>query len=484
VFQHIVDFRGGLDRRKSIVTLPGGALWQADNVLLTRGNELEKRRAFVKLYDLPAGTLGLATNAANAFVFGSAAAPAGMPDGVIYQQLDAGTGPAVAVVEDYTLFEGQLYVSARLTDGSVRHFFNGTMVASWTPPAARAMPDAVATALRALGYHGTIGSPVLTLGNRIYAGYGRVLFGSALGDPTMWTPGDTARPGALFIELSSNWGTDEKILGLEVYQGNLAVFMRDTIQIWRPDPDPKAFQLLQVLPNIGTMAPRSVIAFSDADVFFLADSGLRSLRARDSSSNATTSDIGTPIDPLLRDLQAAKPEPAGKARGQIEPANGRYWLAIDDEIYAFSYFPTAKVSAWTRLLPGFPVDEMEVIGNMMLLRSGNAIYAYEGTGGAYGADYDCTVVLPMLDGDSPATKKQLQGLDAVVRNVWAVELGTDPAQPDTRELVATIHQPTYAMERLAVDGYGSHFGFRLVHRAAGAAGVASIMLHFDKGETT
>jgi hypothetical protein len=363
----------------------------------------------------------------------------------------------------------------------VRHFYDGILVTAWTIPTVRANPVPRATLP---GYYDTAGAPVLTLGNRIYAGYGRVLFFSALGDPTTWAPATSGKPGAGFIELGSNWGSDEKILALDVYQGNLAVFLRDTIQIWRPDPDPTKFQLLQVLPNIGTMAPRSVQAFSDADVFFLADSGLRSLRARDSSSNATTTDIGTPIDVLLRDLQAQKPEDARKARGLLEPVNGRYWLSIGDEIYVFSYFPGSKVSAWSRLLPGWPVQELEAIGNVVLARSGDTIYVYDGTGEDYGDDYLCEVVMPMLDGGNPATEKALHGMDAVARGAWMIELGTDPARPDARELVATVSQATYSQQRLAVDGYGSHFGIRMTHRGAGPASFASIMLHFDKGETT
>jgi hypothetical protein len=479
-FQHIIDFRGGLDRRKGIVTLPAGALWIADNVILTRGNELEKRRAFQALFTLPAGTFGLATTAANAFVFGAGTAPAGIPPGVIYQQLDTKGSPAAAI-EDYTLFEGKLYVSVRAVDGSVFHFYDGTVVPEWTPQAAKTTYTR-ATPLPGSGYYDTNGAPVLTLGNRIYAGYGRVLFFSALGDPLTWTPGNAQKPGAGFIELSSNWGSDEKILALEVYQGNLAVYLRDTIQIWRIDADPTKFQLMQVLPNIGTMAPRSVAPFSDTDVFFLSDSGLRSLRARTTTDSATTSDIGTPIDALLRQLQSAKPDAARGARAVIEPANGRYWLSIDNEIYVFSFFPGAKVSAWSRLLPGWPVKEMEVIGNVVLLRSGDTIYAYDGTGDLYGNDYTCEVVLPMLDAESPSTFKQLNGMDAVVEGTWAFELGTDPAAPAQRELIATFAQVTYGMQRLAVAGYGTHFGVRATHRGDGRAAFASLMLMFDRGE--
>jgi hypothetical protein len=67
------------------------------------------------------------------------------------------------------------------------------------------------------------------------------------------------------------------------------------------DPDPLQNVEKQVLENIGTFAPKSVVPFGDIDVFFLSDSGIRSLRARDSSNQAGMSDVGTPIDEYLLD---------------------------------------------------------------------------------------------------------------------------------------------------------------------------------------
>ena len=81
-YVQVLDFRGGLDRRKSIVTLQAGALWVGDNVVLTRGNEIEKRRAFAATITLPPGTVGLATTATNVYVFGSGGDP-GVGGGVI-----------------------------------------------------------------------------------------------------------------------------------------------------------------------------------------------------------------------------------------------------------------------------------------------------------------------------------------------------------------------------------------------------------------
>jgi hypothetical protein len=128
------------------------------------------------------------------------------------------------------------------------------------------------------------------------------------------------------------------------------------------------------------------------------------------------------------------------------------------------------------------VQEMEVLGDVILARSGDMIFIYDTAGETYGSDYACEVVLPMLDAKQPSAAKNLQGVDIVCYGTWAMEIGTDPARPDVRELVATISQPSYGMERLACTGYGTHFGVRLKHQADGPALLASVLLHFERGE--
>src|SRR4051812_39188578 len=82
----IEDFRLGLDRRKHILSLPTGALYEGRNANITRGGEVETCKDFVTKYTLPAGTFGMSAAAGQLFVFGSIADP-GVPPGVQYQRL-------------------------------------------------------------------------------------------------------------------------------------------------------------------------------------------------------------------------------------------------------------------------------------------------------------------------------------------------------------------------------------------------------------
>lgn len=132
----ITDWKYGLDRRRKRVAGVPGTLWDAKNVVITRGGDIERTRRFVPTYTLPANTFGLGAVRGQLYVFGSIAAPA-VPLGVQYQRLQAPSGAAMTQVLDVRAAGGSLYVIARYADGNIFHFYNGTRITDW---------DAVATA--------------------------------------------------------------------------------------------------------------------------------------------------------------------------------------------------------------------------------------------------------------------------------------------------------------------------------------------------
>lgn len=132
------DFSSGLDVRKSPWTSATGTLQQLDDGHITRGGEIEKRKAFDDLGDLLAATHSLASaktgsaDVPSLMVFGDAAAPVGLPAGVIYQRLQHPDGGIAMVdVVDYTLYDGKAYVVADYADGSQWHFYDGVLVTDW-----------------------------------------------------------------------------------------------------------------------------------------------------------------------------------------------------------------------------------------------------------------------------------------------------------------------------------------------------------------
>jgi hypothetical protein len=69
----VEDFKGGIDTRRTVVTSVPGSCVTLTNAHITRGGEIEKRRAFKLWATLPANTHGLAAGGGRVFVFGSRA---------------------------------------------------------------------------------------------------------------------------------------------------------------------------------------------------------------------------------------------------------------------------------------------------------------------------------------------------------------------------------------------------------------------------
>lgn len=134
----IENFNRGMDTRRMAASSTPGTLLNLKNAHITRGGEIEKRKAFVSRYSLPAGTKGMARDRDGLVVFGSGVDP-GVPAGVTYQRLQHPSGSALDRVLSWDLYAGKLYVAAKFADGSVHHFYDGDRVPAWFDGHARGM---------------------------------------------------------------------------------------------------------------------------------------------------------------------------------------------------------------------------------------------------------------------------------------------------------------------------------------------------------
>ncbi len=307
------------------------------------------------------------------------------------------------------------------------------------------------------------------------------------GTPDYWTAGSN---NAGFRTLSNHSRGAEELVAIAPYFENLAVFGLDVIQIWKSDPDPDNYSRVQILNNTGTLSGKSVTEIGDSDVFYLSRSGIRSLRARDSSNSAHVGDIGNPIDTIILEAIAADPEGARSAVGIVDPRDGRYLLALGAKVYVFSYFPSSKISAWSVYEHGFtdangdvePITDWAFDGTELLCRAGDKIYSL---GGKLNNEYDSSVVtvqLPFLDAGKPATNKMWTGLDAVCSSDWVVSVGTDPTDITQYETAATINKATYGMGRVSLSSTSTHLALRMVNSKDGAATLGNCAVHYELNE--
>lgn len=465
----IEDFRGGLDKRKLAAASPQGTLQTLTNAHVTRGGEIEKRKAMVATYSLPEDqTFGLDGANGVLYTFGSDASPA-VPTGVTYQQLVHASAESMTDIRSTEFFDGKVFAVAEYANGDVLHFYNGAEVADFTTGSGAGVAGQVFTSL-------------LTYGSKLYGTAGSVLHFSGIDAPAGWKEADV---GSGFKNMANQSAGSETLTALGKYQGLAAVFARRNIQLWFLDPDDTQNAQRQVLGNIGTYAPKSVVSFGEIDVFFLADSGVRSLRARSSSDRAGVSDVGTPIDEELKEylLTLTEAEKAA-AVATIDPDDGRYLLSVGERTYTFTYFGEERISAWSRYDYGFSVSHYASIDGRLYARAGDTVYLY---GGASGDEYDSSEVvveLPFIDGRSIATFKQFKAVDVVCEGEWLVEINTDPTNEEEWSEIARINGTTIALPAIGMNARSPVIKFRFTNEKAGPARLSKLIVHYETAEAS
>lgn len=331
------------------------------------------------------------------------------------------------------------------------------------------------------------GGFVKTIGSKMYSLSGPNVHFSGVADATSW---DTETVGAGFIDISAENSASDELTALDRYQNNVAVFAEGATQIWYVDPDPELNRWVQTLNNTGTSYPNSVTQFGDSDLFYLDESGLRSLRARDSSGAASTNDIGVPVDNLITERLALLTETERSRIGTIiEPDSGRFWLAMKDQIFIFSYFAGAKVSAWStydsvdKYGLNFDIDDLLVFGKRVYLRGGNTIYVYGGI--STGREYDETVAeahLPFLDANQPTKRKEFTALDAAAQGTWEVAISANLDDESVEDPVCTLTSTTYPHDSVPASGEATHLSPRFRSKGVGPHILSSVVVHY-KGST-
>lgn len=332
------------------------------------------------------------------------------------------------------------------------------------------------------------GVTALTFKSKLYStAASKYLFFSGVNGATVWNRENIDSPGANFIDMSAQDQGSQTLTGLAVYQGNLAVFARRVIQIWSMDADEEQNVFLQPIKDTGTLSPKSVLSYGNNDVFYYdADSGVRSLRARDSSNAAFVSDVGTAIDTLIRDYaDTLTDDQIAAAVAVIEPREGRYWLALGSRIFVLSYFPGSKISAWSYYDTtddiGADISAWAKVGNQLYCRAGNTAYVYGGADGdTYPDDDECVVEveLPFLSASTPGTVKNMQGFDMAGEGVWDVYIKVDPANTAVEVHVGMLSGTTYAKPRQTLNTSTTHFAPRLRCTRAGYAAIDSVCVHY------
>lgn len=304
-----------------------------------------------------------------------------------------------------------------------------------------------------------------------------------LTDAMTWNPA-TVGSDAGFINVALDSGGNQNLIVAERYSTYAAIYSEQAVVLYTLDTDPDNFAKFMVLDNTSTDAPKSVIRYGNNDVFHRDPTGIRSLRALNSSNAPFVSDVGNAIDTFLLDfLDTLTEKERRSAVSAIEPRDGRFLMAVGSRIFVLSFFPGAKISAWSYYSPGFAISDFAKIGRRLYARSGNTIYLYGGaSGNTYPGDDESiiTVELPFLAANQPATNKGLDGFDCAATNEWKVEILTNPNDEAQTVKVGTIVNRTYGQEDIKVPGQAPLLAVKMTCRKAGRATISMAQIHFTR----
>ena len=136
----VEDFKSGIDTRRTAVTSVPGSLYGLNddgvagltNAHITRGGEIEKRRAFKLWTTLPANTHGLAAGGGRVFVFADChsgrPSMTGQPEELSVIKMESRyKGNAgeedMAKILSVDFFDGKPYASVEFEDGRINHYW-------------------------------------------------------------------------------------------------------------------------------------------------------------------------------------------------------------------------------------------------------------------------------------------------------------------------------------------------------------------------
>lgn len=368
---------------------------------------------------------------------------------------------------------------------------------------------------------------------------GDKLFFSGIAEPTGF---ENRYAGYGYITMSGERGEAVKCLAVVPYAGKLALFARNNIQLWAYNPDPTMWNMVQSLENVGTCSPKSVVSYGELDVFFLSDSGLRSLRARQYTDLVNVRDVGTAIDVTIQGLLKALTEEAkqDEVLGYFNSMDGRYWLIIGATIFIFSYFPGSEVAAWStyqqeywnhiawekqRFIPQWTAGKGGIFYILDCGAAGNGdartLGAYPGNmvidvskeneirlaeiawrNGTYtdaqyyaqltsiemtfrsaraiGHHSNSTVLFSFFDAKQPATRKLFTAVDIIGTGTWEVQVGNDTNDETLfTTVIKALPLSTLKFDRVPLGFYGTHVLLQLKSLTDEEAIIGSVIFHWE-----
>ena len=516
-------FDAGLDLSKSPSTEGANQLRKLTNAYVTTARSLRKRPGLRKVADLEPGTVGLVAGSGVLHTFyGQGSVSHANPLFQANLVPHPAGGKDIARIHAATVFNGYLYVVAEYDNGDVYHSYlddPGAWAASTAYNAGDfrrpTTPNGYRYEVVTAGTSGasepawptTVGATVTDGGvtwkcvaheirdsncqhsksiaksaQKIWAVDGEVVRFTATGDPRDWTTAQDAG----FLPTGLQTTAEPNAVAVGTFRQYLAVLGASWLQIWQVDPDPARHALFSQIQGIGTEWPRSVSELA-GDVYFLSRLGFRSVTLSTLTGNVNDVDVGSAIDPSVREHIRSGLEP----HAIYWPGAGQYICAMRDasagtaprtRMWVYSFSRTAKVSGWSyyELPEGIDVTDMAVLDGQLYLRAEDAVYVLDDS--AYtddGREIPVEIALPYLDFKAPGVLKQLVGIDAVVDGTAKVAVGWDAREESRQTQPVQLAGNTRPGDMMPLEICATEVSPVVTHQADEAFELYALTLYFE-----
>lgn len=436
------DFRDGVDRRKSEQIVDQLGLYDCKNAFVNTGFAVKKRSGMDKISSaLTADSVGLFeydeslytvrhATAGSQTLSGYGIGASGPISTSLYTLAlpdpdDAGN--EVLQVWQFLIFNNNLYVVVEYDDGTIVHHYGD--VADMIAGTNVAVTDTNCPNGKSVCVHDSkIYGVQPEDDNPAYVKY------SATEDPTNWSKVKDAS-GLLGLPAGLEASGNEFVNAVTSYRGFLCVFMQNSIQLWKTNPNPALTELNTTVDNAFVEYLRTIAPINE-DVFYLNSTGIHSVGQKVFTDTMSTTDVGSPIADLVVASLSSSYEP----KAIYFPGDNQYVLANNTDMFVFTHSTTAKLTAWTRYVIPNEMLDMVAYRNYFFLRikegSDEHVYSFnpssfQDTTASSTADIDVEVLSSFNSLDTPGHWKQVIGSDVMFTGTGNLQHRWDSRSPSS-----------------------------------------------------
>src|SRR5699024_3025335 len=213
---------------------------------------------------------------------------------------------------------------------------------------------------------------VTVAANKVFVGDGDIVRFCATNNAMDWDSENDA--GYLPTGLQAIGETQATAVG--VYRGNLVAWTASSMQVWQVDPDPSRMAIVDAVEGVGSDYIRSDAGVMN-DLYFASRLGVRSVGMSATTGTMAAYDVGSPVDPLVRDAFATARSKGIHPIGICYANASQYWLIVGDEAFVFSLSKLSKIYAWSRYALPWVITDACAMNGKLYVRADDAVYVLD-----------------------------------------------------------------------------------------------------------